>query len=31
MFDTHAITRTLTAVGIDQKQADAITDAVRHA
>ena len=26
-----ALRRTLTAAGIDQKQADAITDAVRHA
>ncbi len=31
MFDTHAITRELTAAGIDPTHADAITNAVRQA
>ena len=31
MFDTHAIARSLTDAGIEQAQADAITDAVRQA
>ena len=31
MFNTRAIARTLTDAGLDPKQADAITDAVRQA
>ena len=31
MFDTHAIARQLTNAGLNEDQADAITDAVRQA